>query len=202
MKDKIYASLIVGVLIAVAILIRPQIARTTGPSSQWTLEPTDEFPNGLMAAGDDFGINANLLEGKASSAFQQKIVTKYAHVGGGNTSNTTASSGSPADMPSTTISFSSGEITGTTKLVINYASRITNSVSAVHTATYINVDGSDVAMTLIQSPSSTAWVQHATNAVVEVSSGSHTVKIRWSNWEGNGTATVADRDVTVMAIPE
>ena len=128
-----------------------------------------------------------------------KIIPKYAHVGGGNTDTTTSSAF--VDMPNTTINYTSNEITGPTNLVINWAARLSNSNAGQIVATQIVVDGVAGAGTFNYNPAANQWVQHATNSVVSVSAGAHTIKIQWSAWTG-GTAAVGDRDLTVLAIPE
>ncbi len=131
----------------------------------------------------------------------QRIITKDASLSGGNTHSTTSTS--LVSLSDTTVSFSSTEITGNTKLLINFAGRFYNNTAGagygVHTAVF--VDGNQVAETHNSQPGhGEAWLQHAINKVVDVTSGSHTVEVKWHVF-GGGTAVAADRYITVTAIP-
>lgn len=132
---------------------------------------------------------------------QEKVVTKEAYVTGGVTDNTTSTS--VVSMPSASVSFDSSEITSDMKLFIDWSARLQNSQSGGYYGgkTEIYVDGTRVAQTYIYQTTSTAWMQHAANRIVDVSSGSHTVEVKWAALTG-GTLTVADRYLTVMALPQ
>ncbi len=189
------------------IIIRPQIVKTqTGPSTQWTLEPTTDFPNGLMAAGSGFGINANLLGGIPQSAFQKKIITKYASKSYLETPDqTTALPSAPVAMPNASVSFTSDDIKTTSNLIINWSALAYNGTAGVNygVETHVLVDGNEATTTHISQPiSGGAWMQHSANAVVPVSAGAHTVSVTWNVFWAGGTGTVGSRNLVVTAIPE
>jgi hypothetical protein len=128
-----------------------------------------------------------------------KVLAKEAVVGGGTTHTTSVAPGSSVSLPGTTVSFTSGEITGSTILAINWTGRFTNNTAGSEVDSTIYVDGSPVVGTRVVVPVAGAWTQHAITKQVQVSSGSHTVEIYWDTY--GGTATAADTQVSVLAIP-
>lgn len=128
-----------------------------------------------------------------------KILAKEAVVGGGTTYNTTAAPGSAVSLPGTTVTFTTGEITSNTNLAINWTGRFTNSTAGSQVDTTIYVDGSPVVGTRVVVPVAGAWTQHAITKLIPVTAGAHTVEIYWNTF--GGTATSADTQLTVLAIP-
>lgn len=226
--------LILGMFGAIAILVRPSEIKTAPPAinadtvdgfhasatptanTLLALDANAKFPNSVLYMGSGGGLNADLLDGIDSSYFvqqsqlgsyQRKIVTKHAQVGGGATPDTTpALPSAPVDMPGTTISFSAGEISGPTTLVINWAATAYNNTAGwiYGVETHLMVDGVEVAVTHISQPGTggAMWVQHASNATAVVTAGSHTVNVKWNVFWDGGTGYVAERHLTVMAIPQ
>ncbi len=108
-------------------------------------------------------------------------------------------------MPGAIVSFTADEVDKTSKLVINWATRAYNTSvgSAFGVETHILVDGGGTAETHISQPAAgDTWTQHAANAVVSVPAGAHTVKVTWNVFAAGGTGVVADRHLTVLALPQ
>lgn len=234
MKTKLAQIFVLGIIGAIAILVRPSSVETAPPSagnadtvdgfhafalptanSLLPLDGATKFPNSVLYTGSGNGLDADFVDGIDSSSFvqqnqlaglQNKIISKYASKSYLETPDTTtALPSAPVDMPATTINFTADEITGPTNLVINWATMIYNNTAGWQygVETHIMVDGVDVATTHIsQAIAGGAWMQHAANAVVPVQAGAHTIWVKWNVFWDGGIGVVADRDLTVLAVPQ
>ena len=128
-----------------------------------------------------------------------KVLAKDATITGGITHQTTTPPGSPVSLPGTTVSFSASEISAPAKLAINWTGRFTNDTPGSQVDSSIYVDGVFVMGTRVVVPLAATWTQHAITKVVPVSAGAHIVEIFWDTY--GGTATAADTQLSVLAIP-